>query len=75
MRADDEFNDDRVTTPPSCAEYNHRDSVLTEDDKRRVIEADPNGGRCLVTNYTFTLQYCHCIARKKYHDEKLVSVY
>lgn len=46
-------------------------------ERIRVNVADPNDGRCLVTNAlnTAPVQYCHCIPRRVMNDENLVCVY
>ena len=43
--------------------------------KIRALRADPNEGRCLVTNTQFSIQLCHCIGRSWMQDSNIVSVY
>ena len=43
---------------------------LSKRDKQRVTNADPNGGRCLVTNAFAPLTFCHCIPTDT--EEKIV---
>lgn len=60
-----------VTTPESHQNY---DMEIPEMAKESVRDADPNGGRCLVTN-TMTplaIHYCRCIPRRFMNDEKIV---
>lgn len=48
------------------------DMEITETVMNRVRDADPNEGRCLVTNATIPIDYCRCISMK---EEKIVCVY
>jgi len=42
----------------------YKTSSLTKEEKNNVLNADPNGGRCLVTNTKSSLEYCHCIPKR-----------
>ena len=48
---------------------------LSKEDKNRVRDADPNGGRCLITNSRYSINYCHCIPKTIMNDENIVSGY
>lgn len=61
-----------ITTPESRQNYI---MGITEISKKRVRDADPNGGRCLVENTIHAVDYCHCIPRKYMNEEKIVCVY
>ena len=37
-----------------------------------VVAADPNKGRCLVTNGSNPIQLCHCISRMGINDDHMV---
>lgn len=56
------------TTPES---HQSSDLEITEMTKESVRDADPNGGRCLVTNTTLAVQYYHYIP-KSMIGEKVV---
>jgi hypothetical protein len=78
MQYNDEVNeineDNEITTPVSRPSY---ESATLGDLKQRVKNADPNNGRCLVTNFSdsWSVNFCHCIARKFMKNNDLVSVY
>lgn len=50
----------------------HLQSVQT-----RVLEADPNGGRCLVENLDAgrAVEFCYCVGRSSTDDDSLVCVF
>ena len=49
-------------------------SRRTTELKRRVLEVDPNRGRCIIENYSaeHAVQYCHIVARKHMKNRRLV---
>lgn len=69
------FMADRITTPSELARLDYDMSSLSQRDRDRVLEADPNGGRCLVTNSELALNFCHCIPRSTMKQEEIVRVY
>jgi hypothetical protein len=50
-------------------------TTLDENDKERVRNADPNGGRCLISNAISPINYCHCIPRHIMNEKETVRVY
>lgn len=48
-----------------------------ETEKRRVRDADPNAGRCLISNRESTtgIQFIHCIPRHAMNNDDMVCVY
>lgn len=59
-------------TPPGRPLYHS--SQLSVQDKERVRGADPNGGRCLITN-SICINYCHCVPKHMMSKRAIVSVY
>lgn len=62
--------DGGATTPSARLDYDQ--SPLSILDKERVLKADRNGGRCLITNALTPLNYCHCISRRTMKEENVV---
>jgi hypothetical protein len=60
------------TTPTSRQNYG---ISLPDYARRNVMAADPNEGRCLVTNRPLPTQLCHCIWRKAMDDDNLVRLH
>jgi hypothetical protein len=60
------------TTPTSRQNY-----VVSMPDfvRDNTLAADPNEGRCLVTNNHNPTQLCHCVWRKAMDDDSLVRLY
>jgi hypothetical protein len=65
--------DDKITTPEACQLYDF--AKPNENTKKRVLKADPNGGRCLITNKDDPMNFCHCIPRKMMKETDIVRVY
>ena len=63
-----EFQEVGIPSTRPCYET----SSLAKEGKERILEADPNGGRCLVTNAKNALNYCHCIAKIHMKNKDLV---
>ena len=55
--------DTDTTRSPSIHPAGYDTTPLTKQDKKRVLNADPNGGRCLITNAISPKSYCYCIPR------------
>jgi hypothetical protein len=57
------------TSPDSHLNYS---TQIADFVRKNVEKADPNKGRCLITNDPSTTQLCHCISGG---DNKLVRLY
>ena len=62
---------------PSKLAANAKYLKFTDRDKQKVNKADPNGGRCLITNTKYsTMGYCQCIPKTTTFDnEEIVCTY
>jgi hypothetical protein len=62
----------RGSTPSARPLYS---TTFSDLDKERVLKADPNEGLCLLTNYDFSTDFCHCIPKNVMNDDEMVRVY
>ena len=60
---------------PSIHPAGYDTTPLTKQDKKRVLNADPNGGHCLITNAISPKSYCYCIPRHFMRKKDIVRVY
>ena len=67
--------DTDTTRSPSIHPAGYDTTPLTKQDKKRVLNADPNGGRCLITNAISPKSYCYCIPRHFMRKKDIVRVY
>lgn len=54
------------------ADYTSSSRGVSDSIKRKVCEADPNKGLCLVENSRMSIQYSHCVAEKHMRDKEMV---
>ena len=70
-----EEDTDTTRSPSIHAAGQYDTTPLTKQDKKRVLNADPNGGRCLITNAISPKSYCYCIPRHFMRKKDIVRVY
>lgn len=59
------------TSPGSRLNYSIQVADFVRDN---VMAADPNEGRCLITNNPSPTQLCHCVSRVAMNDDHMVRL-